>query len=254
MRALLILLSLALATPAAAQIVNVQSRFDARPEDGLHGALSGSADWRTGNTEYLALRLKLSGTGSFGDHLILLAASAEYGVASGADEPFLSRLFEHLRYRHAFGELVSAEAFVQHEYDRFRKLQLRFLAGAGLRLDLVSSETWGAAIGLAAMLDHEELIEGRGQATVGRFSSYLIGRASLSESLSLTESVYAQPRIDLPSDIRLLSETSLNVKAAAWLSVAVSFTLAWDSDPPADFDPEVQPLDTQFKTTVAVSF
>ena len=238
---------------AVAQIVDVQSRFSIEPKPGLHGALQGSADWRTGNTEYLSVR----GTGSvswrFDRHLMLALVLAEHGVSNG--QVTLAHLFEHLRYRFHWTALLRPEAFGQHEIDYFRRLQLRALLGAGLRLVAFEGKDRLLAFGAALMLEREVLrndgLPDAGQATSDvRVSSYALLRVGLMENVNLVETVYVQPRVDRPSDLKLLEETTLQLKVNALLAVNVAFNLDWDTAPPAT----VKPLDTQVVSSLVLSF
>ena len=81
-----------------------------------------------------------------------------------------------------------------------------------------------------------------------RVSSYGLVRVKLIENVSLLETVYAQPRVARPSDIRLLNETALAVTPNAHLTLSLSFTLTYDAAPPAT----VSPLDTQLRTTLGL--
>lgn len=70
-----------------------------------------------------------------------------------------------------------------------------------------------------------------------RVSSYL-----------LVETVYFQPRVTRPSDLRVLNETLFAVTPNPRVTVGIGFNLTYDSAPPAT----VPPLDTQLRTTVGV--
>jgi hypothetical protein len=247
------LFSLLLAAAAQAQIVNVQSRFADAPEPGFHGALEGAVDWRTGSQDYLTVRGGLTLQGSVGDHLVLLLAQGEHGVAGG--ERTLARTLEHLRYRYRLTALVSAEAFIQHELNLFRRLQLRALVGAGPRLHLLDHSVFGAVMGLALMAEHERLRtdehpDAGARVTDLRLSSYLLGRFRLMENVSLVETVYFQPRLDAFRDLRILNETALVLRANPRVSVTLAFLLSLDRAPPAG----VSRLDTQLRTSLGVGF
>ena len=72
--------------------------------------------------------------------------------------------------------------------------------------------------------------------TVSMYATFVVrlGR------FSLAETVYAQPRIGLPEDVRLLEETELLGSITEHLALKVAWTLAYDNVPPI----AVQPLDT----------
>lgn len=237
---------------AAAQIVNVQALFNEKTApQGPSAGVELSADWRTGSTALFSVRGSLLGQWRADQHIWLGVIRGEYTFAEG--ERIVSRVMEHLRYRNQLTDVVAGEAFAQHEYDEFRRLQLRALVGAGPRVTLWSTDTAGLVFGAAMMLEHERLRRNEepdaGQtATDLRLSSYLLGRVNLMENIDLIETFYAQPRVTRPSDIRLLNETLFTLKPNERVTVGIGFTLIYDSAPPA----AVPPLDTQLRTTVGL--
>lgn len=250
MRPLILLLAALVSSAASAQIVNVQAKFAEKPDAGLHGVLSLALDWRTGNTNYLAFKAGLAGSFSTENHALLGVAQGEFGVAKD-----LSKAFEHLRYRYLASSWLVPEAFLQHEFDQFRLIQLRALGGAGARFNLENTDTLGLSIGLAVMVDYE-VIQDQDPTVSPRLSSYVVGRVELMENISLAQTVYFQPRLDRPSGLKVLSQSQLSVSANDHLSISVSVVVAYDTAPPEDTngDPLVEALDTQVKTALAIKF
>lgn len=236
---------------AAAQIVNVQALFEEKADPGPSGSVELSADWRTGSTALFSIRGALVGQWRAEPHTWLAVVRGEYTFVNG--ERIVSRVLEHLRYRYRFSEWLAAESFLQHEFDEFRRLQARGLLGAGPHFTLKGTEDLGLVLGVAAMLEYEQLRHD-GEPDAGRrwtdlrVSSYALVRVKLMENVSLLETVYAQPRVARPSDIRLLNETALAVTPNAYLTLSLGFTLSYDAAPPAT----VSPLDTQLRTTLGL--
>jgi hypothetical protein len=237
---------------AAGQIVNVQALFDEKTAPlGPSAAVELSADWRTGSTNLFSIRGALLGQWRTEKDIWLGVIRGEYSFAEG--ERIVSRVMEHLRYRRQLSDMLAVEAFAQHEYDEFRRLQFRALLGAGPRVTLWSTDTAGLTFGAALMLEHERLRrDGEPDAgsryTDPRLSSYLLGRVELMENIHLVETLYAQPRVTKPDDIRLLNETLFTVTPNDRVTVGLGFTLIYDSAPPAT----VPELDTQLRTTVGL--
>jgi putative salt-induced outer membrane protein YdiY len=239
------------AASAAAQIVNVQALFGEKAPPGPSAAVDLGADWRTGSTSLFTVRGALLGQWRTETHTWLAAIRGEYAFASG--ERIVSKVLEHVRYRYRFTERLSGEAFAQHEYDEFRRLQFRALLGAGPRLTLLSHEDATLVFGVAVMLEHERLrkdgeVDAGNRATDPRLSSYLLARVKLMENIHLVETFYAQPRLTGPSDIRLLNDTIFEVTPNERVTVGIGFNLTFDSAPPAT----VSRLDTQLRTSVGL--
>jgi hypothetical protein len=239
------------ARSASAQIVNVQALFEETVPEGPSAGVELSVDWRTGSTNLLVARGMLLGQWRSERHWVLGVVRGEYGFAG--EKRIVSKTLEHLRYRHRFLEWLSGEVFLQHEYDEFRRLQLRALLGTGPRFTLWGAEGGNLILGVAGMLEHERLRrddapDAGNQATNVRLSSYLLGRLKLMENISLVETLYLQPRVDRPSDLRLLNETLLAVDANKRVVFTVGFILTYDRTPAAN----VSPVDTQLRTSLGV--
>jgi hypothetical protein len=251
---LLLVLVLLTSSESAAQIVNVQALFDdATAPLGASGGAELSLDWRTGSTNLLVARALLMGQWRTEKHTVLGVVRGEYGFAR--DELIVSKFLEHLRYRYRFTEWLSGETFVQHELDAFRRLRLRALVGAGPRFTLWSSESARLTMGVAAMLEHEQLRndgepDAGTRATDVRMSSYVLARVKVMENISFVETLYAQPLLTRPSDIRLLNETLLLVEANKRVTFSTGLVITYDTAPPAT----VSKLDTQLRTALGVRF
>jgi hypothetical protein len=241
------------ARPVAAQIVNVQSTLTAQASEGFSGSLDASIDWRTGNTELLVLAGALVGRYRSGKNLIVAIARGEIGFA--LEQRIIGKTFEHIRYRRTLTPLLTAETFLQHEIDEFRRLSLRALAGLGPKLDLVRAPGWELSWGVAYMLELERLGSvgqpDDGQETLAhRISTYVITRIPLAERLDIVETLYAQPRLDELGDIRILNDLQLVVKVTTRVAFRTSFNLSHDSRPPAG----VKKFDSALKSAISVSF
>ncbi len=240
-----------------AQIVNVQPLIatddDGKRKEGFAWTGEAGIDARRGNTRLLSLTGNSALQYRTGRHLFFTLVRGEYAERPGG--AYVDKDLEHLRYRVWITGLLSAEAFVQHDRDAFRRLALRGIVGAGPRLHLVDAVGINVAVGLAYMLELERVGSGdfpdAGQETlVSRASSYVVLSSKVHERITLGNVIYVQPRIDRLRDVRVLSEASLLVKATTHFSMKLSLVSSYDSRPPIG----VIPLDTTLKSTLGVSF
>jgi Protein of unknown function, DUF481 len=237
------LLFFLISSTAAAQIVNVQpllAKHEMRPGLGL--ALESALDWRTGNTSLLLFSANLLARYRHRRHHLFLLGHAELGIKSG--ERFLSKDLEHLRYRVEVARAIDLEAFLQHDRDEFRRSALRVVWGFGPRLRLIMTRRYEVAVAAAYLGEYQQIREDD-KPDAG--STRLMHRVSMYATFvvrlgrfSLAETVYAQPRIGLPEDVRLLEETEILGSITEHLALKVAWTLAYDNVPPI----AVQPLDT----------
>jgi hypothetical protein len=258
MRALLHAFTLAAATAlattgASAQIVNVQPLIGNGLDEGFSAAIEASADIRRGNANVVAL----SGGGiaqyRSGRHLGFILLKGDFGEAEGVS--FMNKDLEHLRYRIDIVGPLAGEVFVQHDRDEFRRLSLRAIAGGGPRIHVVQWGLLDAALGVAYMLEHERLAEDdesdASSSTIAhRLSTYVVLATRVGDVMTLGVTMYAQPRLDHFSDVRILCETSLLAKTSKRFGLKLALTSAYDSDPPVD----VAHLDSTLKGSLQVNF
>ncbi len=255
MRWVIVVLILLSATEARAQIVNVQGQLAKAPEkDAVVGQLEGKIDWREGNNPLF----QVGGTAALliheGKFLGLVLVRAEYGVSNGVD---LSRkTFEHVRARYSFDCRWKWEAFAQHEFDRFRRLSIRAVAGTGPAVQIVNEKTFAMLAGAAYLfeleqLDNRPMTTDAGERTIfHRASFYLTGVEKIGEQLSIVQTLYAQPRLGDPDDVRVLAELSVTSKLSKRVALTDAMTIAYDRTPPDG----IKRFDTQLTIGLLATF
>ena len=222
---------------AGAQIVNVQGQLAKPPStDGVSGQVELKLDLRRGNNELS----QIGGSGAVllrrGPLLALALARGEYGESRGIT--LSEKTFEHLRARYTIDCRWRWEAFAQHEYDAFRRLSLRALAGTGPAVQLVDTKDLGVLAGAAYMLEFEQLDRRTGTLDAGdrtvssRASFYLTGAEKLGAGVSIVQTVYLQPRIGDPGDLRVLAEASVTTQLSSRIALTDGVVLAYDRTPP----------------------
>ena len=213
----------ALAGAGHAQIVNVQGALANAPaEDGAAGQLEGKLAWREGNSSLF----DVAGAGSVlirrGPVLWLALARGEYGESRGLT--LTRKSFEHTRARIELDDHWRWEVLAQHEYDQFRRLSLRALVGTGPAFRFIDDPALYVLAGAAYLFEYERLDTRPGTLDAGvrttdhRASIYLTGRELLPSGVSVVETLYAQPRLNDPSDLRLLGELAVVSKLSGSVS------------------------------------
>ncbi len=166
-----------------------------------------------------------------GAHYAFATGELQYGIKN--DAPFRDHPFGHLRYNYRLQPWLVAEAFTQLERDGFARLQLRSLAGAGLRVQYLDAEPLTIFQGTTPMYEHENLDgsaldQHPATTSTVRWSNYLNVRLHLSDSAHLTGTVYAQPRLDAFEDVCVLRQATLGVDLTEHLSFTAEFNLRYD--------------------------
>jgi hypothetical protein len=245
------------AAPARAQIVNVQGALARAPaEDGAIGQIDLKFSWREGNNQLFDLGGAASVVVRRGSVLGLVLARGEYGTSRGFT--LARKVFEHARTRIELDPQWRWEAFAQHEYDQFRRLSLRALAGTGPALQILDDKQFAVLAGAAYLYEIERLDTRRGTIDAGlgstahRASIYLTGHeepGAGGAGVSIIETIYVQPRIDHPGDLRVLGELAVVTRLSARIALKDSFVVAFDRTPPDG----VQRYDTNLEVALVVT-
>ena len=240
---------------AQAQIVNVQGALAKAPDqDGTSGQVELKVNWREGNNPLL----DIGGAGTVlvrrGRVLGLVLARGEYGTGRGLT--LTKKSFEHVRTRITLDCRWRWEVFAQHEYDQFRRLSLRALAGTGPALQIVNDKAVAMLAGAAYLYEYERLdtrpgtLDAGARTTAHRGSLYVTGHEQPGAGVDILETIYVQPRLDHPSDVRVLGELSVQSKLSSRIALKDSLTVAYDRTPPAG----IKRYDTQLEVAVLVTF
>jgi hypothetical protein len=240
---------------ARAQIVNVQGALAKAPaEDGVTGQVELKVNWREGNNPIIDLGAAGNLIVRRGRVLGLAVARGNYGRSQGLT--LTKKSFEHLRARMTIDCRWRWEAFAQHEFDQFRRLSLRALAGTGPALQIVDAKSFALLAGAAYVLEYERLDHREGTVDAGeravshRGSFYVTGREAVGAGVEIVETVYAQPKITRPSDVRLLAELAVVSKLSSRVALRNALTAAYDATPPDG----VKRYDTALEVAVVVTF
>ncbi|MBA2542337.1 MAG: DUF481 domain-containing protein, partial [Deltaproteobacteria bacterium] len=237
MRWVFVLTVLLIAAEARAQIVNVQGQLAKAPEkDSVIGQVEAKLDWREGNSPLF----QVGGTAALlvheGRFIGLVLVKGEWGESRGV--AFSRKTFEHVRARYRIDCRWKWEAFAQHEFDKFRRLSVRAVAGTGPALQIVNEKRFAMLAGAAYLFEIEQLDErpmttDAGERTFAhRASLYLTGVEKIGEHVAIVQTLYAQPRLGDPGDLRMLAELSVTTKLSKHIALTDSFTVAYDRTPP----------------------
>ena len=249
-RSLCLALLVALAPTASAQVVNTEKLRLSDDIDGLNVDLASALAYATGNVDYL--QLGLGGRVDYRRDRDAGFVTGNLAFQRAEGRTFLNDAFAHARYNRQLTGLLTAELFVQTQRSEAQLLERRYLAGAGLRADLLRDDNLRLAVGVTPMLEIERLDPVAEEQTRGRgrLSSYLTTRLALGDVVALTNTVYVQPAFDNPDDVRIFDEVQLDLGVTRYVKVRTRVNVRHDSRPPADLDP----TDVTVTNGVAVVF
>lgn len=161
-------------------------------------------------------------------YLLLLK---EHSLSKGDGKEFANASTQHLRYNYKITRLLTAEAFVQGQFNKVLHVGFRFLTGAGPRLSLITTNTFRLYAGCLYMYEIESLTDNSLNYN-HRLSNYISLTLKPNNIIRLVHTTYYQPRIDCFDDFRLFSQSSLKVAVSKRFSLSFDYKLYYDSQPP----------------------
>lgn len=173
-------------------------------------------------------------------HLFL--SFTRFNLVRVDEKDFINDGFQHLRYNYRLNARFTWEIFAQAQYNEKINLRLRGLVGTGPRITLLpKSEKQRAFLGLLYMYEYDEEKQenaaGESQLIYfrdHRLSSYLSFRFELGENTVLANTSYYQPLLTDFSDLRLSSQTSLQIGITKKIKFNTTFSILYDSRVPEE--------------------
>lgn len=238
-----LVVTLLLGSPAHSQILNTLRGFVA-DAPGWSGEVGAFVSASGGNTE----NVSASGAGRVqwqGEvqrwRLFLEGTRAESRRETTEEATAL-----HLRHNARLTGSVASLAFVQHQHDRFQRVDARFLLGAGVRWDAMRGERIEGSWGLSPMLEVER-VEGRDAEARGRLSTFLTVLGHINDRTRVDVTGFVQPAFAELSDVRAVGLASLRVEISGQLSLLVDGRLQYDAEPAEGVE------ETDWKTRTGLS-
>ena len=236
----LLLFSLSPTLAHAGRVANIE-KLRAKIKDGFFGEGKASFTFKEGNTD----KYNIAGTGLVGvleeRHLVFLSGGGEWEEAN--KKLVTSEALGHLRYNYEFSDWLWGELLQQVTYDKFARLSLRYLTGAGLRVKLYRSEDRKFSIfaGAGYLFEYERIAAKTTAPVVPadlthhhRLGTYLALNYAFNAVVSLGAVAYYQPRFTHPlDDFHVYSQNEMEFTVIAdRLSFFVSYDLEVDNEPP----------------------
>jgi len=214
----------------------------------IRGVLAG----RAGNTEGFTFGAgSLVGLSGARD-LWYLSGSADYERANRVTT--VAKAFAHTRHNHLLFAPIWSELFFQLETDRFRRVSLRALLGAGPRFELVGTEKLSLVYGASYLFEMTRRSDSMGAAERGathhRFNNYVSLTYHPHERITLSETAYYQPRFDDFGDFWLLSAFASRFEVTDRLATVFDLIVRRESNAA----PGVKTTDAEFVNSIALTF
>ena len=166
---------------------------------------------------------------------LIFAGKGEYNFTEKNE--FANYGLLHLRFIKIISNEFKWEVYAQVNYDKVRKVDLRYLFGLGLRAKIYELDKSNFWIGSSVMYEKEKLDLLPGsiheiEPNQVRWSNYLTYKIQLKEDLLISSVLYYQPLIKDFTDSKLLSETAIKIDFNNTLAFKVEQIFRYDNNPP----------------------
>lgn len=198
--------------------------------------------YAAGNSEYLSLKdlLRLDYVSPCFNAFLI----GSFNQKKANEETIINKGFVHLRAVKPLDKVLTAEAFLQKEYNEFISLNDRNLVGAGLRIPIVnffsadSISSWHIFTGLGVMYEQEVYNTEASDSTTLYFRStnYISVNSKIDDKMAFNFVSYYQPYINDFSNFRIVMEAGLDFKIFKNLDFEVEFTYRYDNKPVTDVE------------------
>lgn len=232
---------------ASAAQVNTEGLRKDREQDGIAGRLGLLLAVTKGNSDFTELSVNPSLVARSDAHLLF--SISEFSSVFADGNSVVNEGFSHLRYNYSLSRVVVYELFVQAQYDKSQLLSERYLAGTGIRLNLIDREKLEGAIGVSSMYEWETLTTGTSTDLV-RSSNYVSMNFIHDKTLTLSSTLYIQPAWRDIGDMRVLAEVNVTFNISSLLGFTAEFDYRRDAQPP----PGTKNYDFTLKNGITLRF
>ncbi|MEO1261831.1 MAG: DUF481 domain-containing protein [Bacteroidota bacterium] len=220
----------------SAQIVNIEERRIKGTNDSTYWY--GSVRLGANIVKVQDQILQLNGTAHVqykkGKSLTLLLLDGN--LLRAGDQDFNENAFAHLRYNYKIRDQIILEAFVQAQFNKLQLIELRALAGSGLRFRLLKSKDGKQRMysGIAYLYEQNQFLEGIPDRSWHRISSYISFTFRPSDGVKIINTTYFQPAFSDFGSYRFSTEWRLDTPITSKLNFFTNFSLTSDRSLPAD--------------------
>ncbi len=225
--------------------VNTEKYRNIDEEYSLSGLVEINYSMETGNVDYNELELESGINWNTPNFYSFLIGLGDYKWQAG--KQFSNEALFHLRFVKRLSENFEVETFTQYDHNRSRSLFFRALVGAGIRFNILKSESSELWIGSAYMFERQNVeitkpVVFEEWSNFHRWSNYITFDLRIKEGVDFITVNYYQPSFENFNDYQFLSENNIIFGISGGFSFIAKFKMRFDNIPPDD---TIKKLDTK---------
>ncbi len=168
------------------------------------------------------------------DSKIYMLYLLDAGYSHSEDQVFANYKLGHLRCSMKVAAPVRWEGFLQVQDNKPLGIQIRGLVGSGPRIRVISEEKGRVYVGITAMLEYEEAINGVNDGWMLRSSNYVNMSWTKDTKFGISSTFYFQPRYSDFRDYRVSGQHALVYALTDKINGKTEYTHYYDSRPPSE--------------------
>ncbi len=236
--------------------INIEKQRKGKIKKFFETSLGFSLSLFKGNTNLLRLNVDFRVDFRKRKNSGFIIGNLTYGEKSGLS--YIDKGFTHLRYIRDIFSRFMIETFAQKEYNDFLRLKKRELAGAGIRIHILSSRgNWGnfnlySGIGLMYEIEKYSISSNdiqKENTSLFKSTNYISVNFT-SNKFSVNNVTYLQTNIGNDRSTRIYSDFQFAVKLSKILSYTAGMNYRYANDPA----PTVKNYDLQIKNGLKIIF
>lgn len=233
---------------SSSQILNVESLRRVSDSSGWSGSASLNFSLRRNVNDFIVFGSDIHLQYKMKKHLVLFKNDVAFQKIDGQD--FDNSLVSHFRYNYKLNNTIIWEAFTQGQFNRVSLIGFRGLVGTGPRIKLTKSEKYKLYLGTLAMFEYEKVEDNITpiQRDI-RGSTYVSASFYPSDRVTFVSTTYYQPIINLLSDFRISSESSLLVGVFKNFALKTTYVFVYDAVPAVGIPNSIYNFTTGFTYT-----
>lgn len=233
-RSLIVLAFILFFSGLQAQLINIESKR--MRTDSIRFAMQNDFEFNLTNNDgsfIYSISNDLTSQWKTKDLKKIILLSGNYNLIRTDSQDFANIWLAHLRFNYQMNNLLRFECFLQTQHDEVLYISERNLAGAGIRLKLVSGNILNMYLGNSYMFEFEKSNTYDTEEFYHRNSSYLSFTLSVPKTkLSLINTCYFQPVYTRFEDFRFLEEMRLDYKISKYINLYWRYTYYIDNITP----------------------
>ncbi|TAJ12814.1 DUF481 domain-containing protein [Marinilabiliaceae bacterium JC017] len=233
---------------ATAQIVSIDKRRTKNPNKGIQGDVNLGLNFVHTTTDMTSLSSQFKLQYNDDNNTYLLSSDVNFNQVD--NEKNINNGGMMFKYNYWVPEkIIIAEAFMQYQYNRVKKLKHRYVFGLGPRFNISDREKFSFFIVAYSIymneLFQEEKFERR--KSLVKLSSMLSMDWRFAPNATLGHTTYYEPDYSDPEDFRIWSETKLDVKISSRFSFGLFLRMDYDHQVPTGVDNLFYSVNNSFK-------